>query len=176
MSIDDDPATPRDAARDGRKPLVKTITIAASPEHIFPFFTDPEKMLQWIGTEVELEPRPGGTFRVVPNRVDVIRGKYLEIVPPTRVVFTWGFEGSGQALPAGGSVVEITLRAVDGGTEVQLVHRGLPDGMIDAHRHGWEHYLARVETAAEGRDPGADPLATPDVRHGRSIDHGVSGA
>src|SRR5439155_2856198 len=103
-----------------RGPLVKIITIAASPAQVFSFFTDPAKMRQWIGTAVELEPRPGGLFRVVPNGVDVIVGTYLEVTPPSKVVFTWGFEGAGQVLPAGGSLVEITLRPVDGGTEVRL--------------------------------------------------------
>jgi uncharacterized protein YndB with AHSA1/START domain len=155
--------------------VVKVITIAASQEHVFAFFTDPARMRRWIGTEVDLDPRPGGLFRVVPNGVDVIVGKYLEVVPSSRVVFTWGFEGSGQALPAGGSVVEITLRPVDGGTELRLVHRQLPDNMIEPHGKGWTHYLARVAIAAAGGDPGVDPLAAPTIRHAGAIDRDVSG-
>ena len=156
--------------------LVKTITVAATPEQVFAFFIDPVKMLRWIGTEVELEPRPGGIFRVKPNGVDVIAGRYVEVTPPSRVVFTWGFEGSGQALPAGGSIVEITLRPVAGGTEVRLVHRALPDNMIEPHGAGWEHYLARVASSAEGRDPGPDALASATVRHSRVVDQRVSDA
>jgi uncharacterized protein YndB with AHSA1/START domain len=148
--------------------IVKTITIRAEPEAVFEFFTDAAKMAQWIGTEVELEPRVGGVFRVVPNRADVIRGRYLEVTPPVRVVFTWGFEGDGQALQPGASVVEITLRRVEGGTELTLVHRALPDGLREAHAAGWSHYVARIATAAEGGDPGTDPLADPNIRHGTS--------
>ena len=154
--------------------VVRVITIAASPEHVFAFFTDPARMRRWIGTEVDLEPWPGGLFRVVPNGVDVIVGKYLEVVPSSRVVFTWGFEGSGQALPAGGSIVEVTLRPVDGGTDVRLVHRKLPDDLVEPHGQGWTHYLARVATAAAGGDPGVDPLGLPSVRHANKIDHGIS--
>jgi uncharacterized protein YndB with AHSA1/START domain len=165
----DDPVVPRDA-------VVKTIVISASPEHVFTFFTDPARMLRWIGTAVELDPRPGGLFRVMPNGVDVIVGKFLELTPPSRVVFTWGFEGSGQALPAGASIVEVTLRAVPGGTEVRLVHRSLPEDMIERHDFGWQHYIARIASAAEGRDPGPDPWADPAYRHDRGIDRGVSQA
>ena len=146
--------------------IVKTMIIRAAPEAVFAFFTDPEKMKQWIGTDVELDARPGGVFRVVPNRTDVIRGRYLEISPPSRVVFTWGFEGEGQGLPAGASVVEITLRPVENGTELRLVHRALPQGIREAHATGWVHYLARIEVAAEGGAAGPDPLADPNVRHG----------
>src|SRR5262245_14792274 len=133
-------------------PVVKTIVINASPEHVFTCFTDPARMLRWIGTAIELDPRPGGLFRVVPNGVDVIVGKFLELTPPSRVVFTWGFEGAGQALPAGASIVEVTLRAVDGGTEVRLVHRSLPQDTVDRHDRGWQHYLARKIGRASCRE------------------------
>ena len=149
-------------------PIVKTLIVRAPPEAVFPFFTDPRLMREWIGTEIELDPRPGGVFRVVPNRVDVIRGTYLEVTPPTRVVFTWGFEGDGQGVPPGASIVEITLRPVPEGTEVRLVHRSLPDVIREAHADGWSHYLARVRIAAERGDPGPDPLADPSVAHGRA--------
>jgi uncharacterized protein YndB with AHSA1/START domain len=154
------------ASPSGSPEIVKTIFVRTTPERLFPFFTDPAKMLLWIGTEVELDARPGGMLRIVPNRVDVIRGTYLEITPPTRVVFTWGFEGPGQALPAGASVVEIVLRPVEGGTEVRLTHRALPDGIREAHAAGWTHYLDRIATAALGGVLGADPLADPSIRHG----------
>jgi uncharacterized protein YndB with AHSA1/START domain len=154
--------------------LVKTVVIRASPETVFAFFTDPAKMLEWIGTEVELDPRPGGVFRVVPNRSDVVRGQYLEVTPPRKVVFSWGFEGASQALPPGASVVEITLRPVEQGTEVRLVHRALPDGIREAHADGWSHYLARIAIVAEGGAAGPDPLADPRVRHGTANRPGTS--
>jgi uncharacterized protein YndB with AHSA1/START domain len=156
--------------------IVKTVIIRAAPEALFAYFTDPTKMLEWIGTEVDLDPRPGGLFRVVPNRVDVIRGRYLEVTPPSKIVFTWGFEGDGQALPAGASVVEITLRPVDEGTELRLVHRALPDGIREAHAAGWSHYVARIALAAEGGEPEADPLADPNIRHGEPTGSARAGA
>ena len=57
--------------------------------------------------------------------------------------FTWGYEGDGQALPAGSSTVGITLEPVDGGTLVRLRHAGLPAGEPPlAHLAGWRHALA----------------------------------
>ena len=71
-------------------PVIKEIFIDAWPSVVFQFLTDPEKMIRWMGIKVEIDPRPGGVYRVEPNGKDVIRGKYIEIVPDSRVVFTWG--------------------------------------------------------------------------------------
>jgi uncharacterized protein YndB with AHSA1/START domain len=147
-------------------PVIKHVVINAPPEHVFKFFVDAPMLLQWIGTAVEIDARPGGVFRIVPNGVDVIRGTYRVVEPPHRVVFTWGFEGDGQAVPAGTSEVEITLAPVPGGTSVTLVHRALPSSARDDHARGWEHYLSRIAAASTGNPPGPDPLADPGLRHG----------
>ena len=47
-----------------------------------------------MGVSALLDPRPGGAFRVEPNGRDVVLGEYIEVEPPHRVVFTWGFERS----------------------------------------------------------------------------------
>ena len=44
--------------------IEREIRIAAPPDVIFGFFTDPEKMIRWKGTTAELDPRPGGIYRV----------------------------------------------------------------------------------------------------------------
>jgi uncharacterized protein YndB with AHSA1/START domain len=68
------------------------VRIDAAPETVFEFFTDPTKMVQWMGRSHELDPRPGGTFRCDINGRDVASGAYLELDPPRRVVFSWGWE------------------------------------------------------------------------------------
>lgn len=75
--------------------LERQVRIAARPETIFAFFVDPQKMLQWKGIEAELDPRPGGIYRVNVTGKDIARSEYVEIVPYTRVVFT----GAGKAQP-----------------------------------------------------------------------------
>jgi DNA-binding transcriptional ArsR family regulator len=42
---------------------------------------------------------------------------------------------------------------------LRLVQRGLDAPAADAHRAGWQHYLARLQTLAAGVPPGPDPLA-----------------
>jgi uncharacterized protein YndB with AHSA1/START domain len=53
-----------------------------------------------------LDPRPGGTFRVEANGRDVVIGEYVEVDPPHRVVFTWGFEGADPFVAPGSTRVE----------------------------------------------------------------------
>src|SRR4051794_3557023 len=90
-------------------PLRNEVRIAAPPEIVFPYFTDPARMTEWMGISALLDPRPGGTFRVQPNDRDVVLGEYVEIVPPHRVVFTWGFEGTDRIAATGSTRVEVTL-------------------------------------------------------------------
>ena len=82
-------------------PVVKQIYIDAPPQVVFELLTDPVKMLRWMGIAAEIDPRPGGIYRLDPNGCDVIRGEYLEVVPSSKVVFTWGWEEAGHKIPAG---------------------------------------------------------------------------
>src|SRR3989442_13554655 len=81
--------------------VVREVRVAARPETVFPFFTDPAKMTRWKGVEAELDPRPGGIYRVNVTGRAVARGQYVEVVPNRRAVFTWGWEGAGSTRPPG---------------------------------------------------------------------------
>ena len=137
--------------------VVREIRIEATPETIFPFFTDPEKMLRWMGVSADLDPRPGGLYHCDVNGNDVARGEYVSIEPPHRIVFTWGWEGDGHPVPPGSSTVEVTLTPDGEGTLVRLTHSDLPEPTQGQHAEGWEHYLARLAVAAAGGDAGRDP-------------------
>ena len=88
---------------------------------------------------------------------NVARGEFVSVEPPTRVVFTWGWEGEGNPIPPGASTVEVTLTPDGDGTVLRLVHRDLPLEAQGAHADGWDHFLPRLVEAAAGRDPGRDP-------------------
>ena len=139
------------------EPLRSEMRIAAPPELVFPYFTDPARMVDWMGIAALLDPRPGGTFRVEANGRDVVLGEYVEVRPPHRVVFTWGFEGAEPFVPAGSTRVEVTLEPDGGGTRLTLLHHGLPEAARGAHAEGWGHYLGRLAPAAAGRPPERDP-------------------
>jgi uncharacterized protein YndB with AHSA1/START domain len=138
--------------------IERELRIDASPETVFEFFTDPEKIVRWKGRAATLDPRPGGVYRVELNAEAIVIGEFLEVDPPNRVVFTWGWDGDFAATPPGSSTVEITLTPEGDGTLVHLVHSGLPNAdSVEQHAHGWDMYLGRLEIAVIGGDAGPDP-------------------
>jgi uncharacterized protein YndB with AHSA1/START domain len=119
-----------------------SVRIAAPPEVVFPYFTDPQLIVTWIGERAELEAEPGGTFAVDFGSV-AARGRYVTVEPPHRVVFTWGIPGD-TTLPPGMSTVEVVLVADDGDTIVNLTHRDLPPDREPSHGEGWERCLGAL--------------------------------
>ena len=49
------------------EPIVKEMYIDAPPSIVFKFLTDPKKMIRWMGIRAEIDPRPGGIYRVEPK-------------------------------------------------------------------------------------------------------------
>jgi uncharacterized protein YndB with AHSA1/START domain len=136
--------------------LVREIVIDATPETIWPFLTEPEQHLKWLGTEVDIDPRPGGAYNVLVYGQHQSRGEYVEVVPQEKVVFTFGWDEPGHPIPAGSTTIEISLHREGEKTRVRLVHRGLPADAVDDHGNGWQRYVDRLAIAATGGDPGPD--------------------
>jgi uncharacterized protein YndB with AHSA1/START domain len=140
----------------------KELRIAASPETVWEFLVDPEKLARWKGRLAEeFDPRPGGAYRIEVVPGQIAAGEFVEMERPRRIVYTWGWEPDGDGpnvVPPGSSTVEIELVPEAGGTKLLFTHRGLPTRESgDRHAHGWNHYLDRLAVAAGGGDPGPDP-------------------
>jgi uncharacterized protein YndB with AHSA1/START domain len=135
------------------EPLVdQTVRIGAPPEVVFEYFVDPRKLVSWIGSSAALDASPGGRFWVDMNGRDVAAGEFLEIEPPTRVVFTWGWEQGGPPMAPGSSTVEVTLTPDGADTIVRLIHRDIPPPFVESHGAGWsEHFAVLVTLAESGR-------------------------
>ena len=156
------------------------VRVTARPEIVFAYFTDPARMVQWMGAEAMLDPRPGGICRIAfqpssatvealaktfsparnPHEMDgpgVMMGEFVEVEPYERIVFTWGWEQEALVTPPQSTLVEVSLVSDGEDTIVHLAHRRLPAASIDFHRAGWSHYLPRLVIAAVGGDPGPDP-------------------
>jgi uncharacterized protein YndB with AHSA1/START domain len=149
-------------ANDGSTLLVREVHIAAPREMVFRYFTDPARFVTWIGIAADLEPRPDGKFRFEVAAGEFCSGRYVEVDPPRRVVFTWGWDSPAIPVPPASTLVEVDLHeAGDGGhaTRLVLTHRGLAADAYDLHDDGWQAYLTRLQAVVEGRDPGPDPAA-----------------
>jgi uncharacterized protein YndB with AHSA1/START domain len=141
----------------------REVRIAARPETVFEFFTDPEKQVLWMGRRAELDARPGGIYDVEINDQSHALGEFVEVDAPRRVVFTFGWKGQEaggegeHAVPPGSSRVEVTLAPEGEATLVRLRHLDLPEQAREIHGQGWELFLGRLSIAAAGGDPGPLP-------------------
>lgn len=129
----------------------REVRIAASPEVVASFFTDPAKIASWMASRAQVDPRPRGRLRLEFDRpdgtTDVVLGEFVEVTP-RRIVFTWGFQGR-QDLAPGATRVEVTLEPEGSGTRLRLTHRDLPAADREAHAGGWSYFLERLASAAK---------------------------
>jgi uncharacterized protein YndB with AHSA1/START domain len=130
--------------------------VKAPASAVYAHLTDAALWARWQGVRADIQAVPGGRFRMTLANGQVAEGRFVDLVPDRRVVFTWGWSGH-PTLPPGSSTVEIELIPDAAGTLVRLTHRGLPAEDAPFHEIGWRHYLPRLATSAEGADPGPDP-------------------
>jgi uncharacterized protein YndB with AHSA1/START domain len=140
----------------------------APREQVFRAWIDPELLRQWLtgpggrSPQAEVDARVGGEFRItmtsragalfarLPGRrsefVHMI-GRYLEIDPPERLVFTMGWEDFPTVhMGRDASTVTVEFHEAEGGTEVVLTHERQPSRRIRAfHRYGWRGSLRNLE-------------------------------
>jgi len=136
-----------------------SVRLEARPDQVFPYLTEADRYVRWQGVKADLDPRPGGVYRVWMDADRVARGEFLEIEPPRRVVFTWGWEGNDD-LPPGSTTVELSLQADGDATILLLRQSGLPDGEVAAmHEEGWIMFTGRLAIVAGGGDAGPMPSA-----------------
>jgi len=138
----------------------REIAIAASPETVWELLVDPDEATRWMGQAATFDVRPGGTYRLEVIPGNVARGEFVEIDPPRRLVYTWGWElgNSSGSVPPGSTTIEFELTPAGEGTLLRFTHRDLPTAeSATSHGHGWDHYLERLVAVAAGGDPGVDP-------------------
>jgi uncharacterized protein YndB with AHSA1/START domain len=114
---------PTSMERTSEKEIVITRTFRAPAHIVFDAWTKPELVRRWWApasrgvtlVQCDADLRPGGTYRYVLARGKAERfaffGKYLEIVRPTRLVYTQSFE----PVP-GEAVVTVSFEERDGST------------------------------------------------------------
>ncbi len=98
------------------------------------------------------DPVPGGELRWTHANGATVVGRFLELVPHRRVVFTYGWDDGRMGVPPESTTVEIDLVETGGATTLRLAHHGLPPEAVDAHEHGWTYFLGILrDVRASGR-------------------------
>jgi uncharacterized protein YndB with AHSA1/START domain len=139
---------------------VQELVVHALPAEVYRMFVEPELFVRWMAVDALLDPVVGGVVRWTHANGDTCSGRFVELDPSRRLVFSYGWERADVQIPPGSTVVEVDLTPlVDGSTRLRLVHRGLGAAAAEAHQGGWAHYLGRLQRVAGGQDVGADPWA-----------------
>lgn len=121
--------------------LDRSLVIKARRDTVFRFFTDPLRWAAWWGDGSTIEPRPQGLMRIrYPDGTEAV-GEVVEVTPPERLVFTYGY-AKGTPVPPGGSLVTITLEEHRDGTELRLTHAFAEPAVRDQHLQGWRYQLS----------------------------------
>jgi uncharacterized protein YndB with AHSA1/START domain len=127
--------------------LERTILICAKRTTVFRFFTDSKRFADWWGEGSTIEGRVGGAVQIrFPNGLRA-GGEILEIEPPEKIVFTYGYE-SGKPIPPGSSRVTIRLIEQERGTLLTLHHELSNEAARDEHVQGWRYQLSVFANAA----------------------------
>ena len=141
--------------------LDRTIAIGAPPASVFRYFTDSPRWAAWWGEGSTIDARPGGAVLIrYPGGVEVA-GEVVEVNPPDRIVFSYGFV-SGKPIPPGSSLVTIRLEPAGRGTRLHLVHQFAEAAVRDEHVQGWRYQLS-VFANVVANEIHADPAALVDA-------------
>ncbi len=120
-------------------------------ETIFGFWTDPDRLVRWMGRRAEIEPSLGGLFIVDLTGDDIVFGRVVLIEPPYRLDLAWGWGGEREpSIDPGSSRVELTLEDGPTETNLHLTHRDVPRSHVEWQATFWKHHLDRLELAATG--------------------------
>jgi uncharacterized protein YndB with AHSA1/START domain len=129
--------------------------IPASPSRVYDAWTTPELIAKWFAPSGEFtvivhkaEARVGGSYRIEMRHANgashIAIGEYRELTRPTRLVFTWAWEGGRTA----DTVVTVEFRPNGQSTEVVLTHtRFATEHERNEHLKGWTGCLDRLHTA-----------------------------
>lgn len=124
-------------------------TIQAPPEMIWDVLTRASRLREWMCDGARTVPRKGGSFEVRWNSGYEARGVFTAYSPPRSLALTWS-----SPFEPGETSVRITLKPVEGGTKVTLVHSGFGAGKKWAGRaqeseRGWTGGLENLQSVLE---------------------------
>jgi uncharacterized protein YndB with AHSA1/START domain/uncharacterized damage-inducible protein DinB len=132
------------------KSSVKIVrTIHAAPDMVFAALTQAVELRGWMCQEAYTEPRKDGYIRLRWSSGYNVMGAFTTFAPPARLSFTWL-----SANEPGETTVKITLKPVEGGAKITLVHAGFGPGKKWAGRsqeseQGWNKSLDNLKSVLE---------------------------
>jgi uncharacterized protein YndB with AHSA1/START domain len=123
------------------KTIKQRVKFKADPETVYDLLADSKKHSALTGRPVVISKKVGGTFSI---DGDDVTGVNVDLLPGRRIVQAWRH----RRFPEGVfSMAAVTLTPTpDGGTELVLVHRGVPKDLIPETEQAWrDQYWSRIK-------------------------------
>jgi len=127
--------------------LIKTIFLKASPEKVWAYLTESDKLGEWFhkAKETLTEGTDYALLSDSDDNCNVCWGKVLEAKPHSKLVYSFTHDH------LGGHETTVTweLAAAYGGTHLVMTHAGLetsaaPLDMLTAHDAGWDNHFSKL--------------------------------
>ena len=125
--------------------IKKRVKIKADPATVYDLLADSRKHAAFTGRHATISRKVGGTFILGESDVTGIN---VDLVPGRRIVQAWRH----RRFPEGiFSMAAVTLKPTpDGGTELLLVHRGVPKELIPETEQAWrDQYWSKIKAYVE---------------------------
>ena len=142
---------------EGRAAVRVTRRFSEPPERVFNAWLDPEVAGQWLFatalrpmTDVEIDPRVGGSFRLAERWDGEIiehAGEYVEIVPNRRLVFILCRADR----PRATTRVTVAITPLKTGCELDLTHEQMPFDDANYVEGRWTGILYGLGVALDAR-------------------------
>ena len=119
-------------------------SLDASPERVWEALTTERGLTSWLAVSAKVDGRQGGDIEIEFDDDQEVSGTISRWDPTTHFAHTWIINDEIS------SEVAYALTATGGGTDLMLVHTGLPDEMCRGYTPGWHSFLARLAADLEG--------------------------
>ncbi|HEV7570219.1 MAG TPA: SRPBCC domain-containing protein [Thermoanaerobaculia bacterium] len=127
------------------KTIKQRVKFKADPETVYDLLADSRKHAAVTGRQATISRKVGGTFSLGENDGESdVTGINVDLVPGRRIVQAWRH----RRFPEGVfSMAAVTLTpTADGGTDLVLVHRGVPKELIPETEQAWrDQYWSRIK-------------------------------
>lgn len=115
--------------------ITQKVVISAPPQKVYDAFVKPRLHAAFTESPATGSGRIGGKFTAWDG---YISGVNRELEPGKRIVQSWRTTEWPEG--ADDSRLELTFRAVKGGTEIRLVHSNVPAQQAESYKKGWVDY------------------------------------
>jgi uncharacterized protein YndB with AHSA1/START domain len=123
------------------------VVLNAPMAEVYRHLTTVDGLLKWMAVDAVVEPVPGGRLQWTHENGATMIGRFIELDPPHRLMFAYGWKDDLMGVPPESTTVEINLEEADGRTTLSLAHRSIPSDVVDDHMRGWTFFLSRLQGA-----------------------------